>query len=66
MNIESEYNESLYELHHASEELHEAEERYKNAKTRFQLLDAEFKAHKERLALEAEIDWSRKQMHPDF
>jgi hypothetical protein len=65
-NIESEYNEALHELYHAKNEFEEAQERYKEAKAKFQHLDNEFKAHKDALALEAEIAWSRKIKNPDF
>ena len=65
-NIESEYNSAIQELYHAKNEFEEAQERYKVAKTNFELLDNEFKAHKDALALEAEIAWSRKIKNPDF
>jgi predicted nucleic acid-binding Zn-ribbon protein len=65
-NIESEYNEALHELYHAKNEFEEAQERYKEAKAKFQHLDNEFKAHKDALAFEAEIAWSRKIKNPDF
>lgn len=64
--IESEYNEAVHELYNAKNEFEEGQRRYKVAKTKFEQLDNEFKAHKDALALEAEIVWSRKIENPDF
>ena len=66
MTVESEYNESASELHHAADEMNKANERFEIAKVKFERLSKEFKDHKQRLALEAEIEWSRKQTLPDF
>ena len=66
MSIESEYNESLHELQHAAAEMNNANIRFEMAKLKFERLSKEFKEHKDALALEAEIAWTRKQMHPDF
>jgi len=65
-NIESEYNEAVHELYHAKNELVVAQVRMERAKIAFERLDKEFKAHKDALALETEIAWSRKIQNPDF
>jgi len=65
-NIESEYNEAVHELYHAKNELVVAQVRMERAKIAFERLDKEFKEHKDALALEAEIAWSRKIQNPDF
>ncbi len=66
MSVESLYNEAVHEYYHATRELQEAKERYERAKIVFERLDKELKEHKDALALESEIAWSRKLVNPDF